>query len=400
MGKRQHYIPQFYLRFFSDDNKTVAIFIFQKRLYRSRVPIKSILYKPDLYDSDNSKEQAISHLESKWNASLKRIVAAFSSDFTNDEDRKIDESDLLNLYSFICFTLMRTRQQISAISFQSEAFIRDMQDRFPEIDPAEIDDLNPLLDPYFEVDTALSSGVSMLPLFLDLVPVFLQNKTSQSFITSDAPIVPFNPFFEHVDYPGNSGLGNYGLQVYCPLSPKLAVLLYDPNIYKFRNTEYPITQPIESPKDVRALNGLIVKHTYEMIVMPSDYPECEIKGLCKHKKHPFSGVSLDVCKTTDSCNPVLYCSHFVQIRSKYLVPCMLVAPATPVIRFPRNATGPLRDSAKALSGIRSERQGLSRNDEHPFNSERIGTYTPEGFITANPYNGPKGYFINPGKIIE
>lgn len=50
---------------------------------------------------------------------------------------------------------MRTRQQISAIAFQSEAFIRDMQDRFPEISPAGIDELNPLHDPYFEADTAL-----------------------------------------------------------------------------------------------------------------------------------------------------------------------------------------------------------------------------------------------------
>lgn len=400
MGKRQHYIPQFYLRFFSDDNKTVAIFLFQRRLYRSRVPIKSILYKPDLYDNDDSKEQVISHLESKWNASLKRIVAYLSSDFTNDENSKIDKSDLLDLYSFICFTLMRTRQQISAISFQSEAFIRDIQDRFPEINPAEIDDFNPLLDPYFEADTALSNGVSMLPLFLDLVPVFLQNKTSRSFITSDAPIVPFNPLFEQIDYLGNSGLGNCGLQIYCPLSPKLAVLLYDPGIYKFRNNDYPIIQPIESPKDVRALNGLIVKHTYETIVMPPEYPECEIKGLCKHKKHPFSGVSLDVCKTTDSNNPILYCSHFVQIKSKYLIPCMLIAPTAPAIRFPRNAAGPLRDSAKTFTDIQSESQSFPSNDEQPLISERIGTYTPEGFMTANPYNGPKGYFINPGKSID
>ncbi len=400
MGKRQHYVPQFYLRFFSDDDKTVAIFLFQKRLYRSRVPIKSILYKPDLYDNDDSKERAISQLESKWNASLKRIVADFSGDFTNDEKSKIAESDLFNLYSFICFTHMRTHQQISALTFQSETFIHDMQDRFPEISSAEIDEFNPLLDPYFEADTALRSGVSMLPYFIDLVPVFLQNRTSQSFITSDAPIVPFNPFFEHINYLGNSGLGNCGLQVYCPLSSKLAVLLYDPDIYKFKNTDHPIIQPIESPKDVRTLNGLIVSHSYETIVMPPEYPECNIKGLCKYKKHPFSGVSLDVCKTTDSSNPILYCSHFVQIKSKYLAPCMQIAPSSPVVRFPRNTAGPLRDSVKALNNVRSKRQSISNNDGEPFSSERIGTYTPEGFITANPYNGPKGYFINPGKIID
>ena len=295
---------------------------------------------------------------------------------------------------------MRTRQQISAIAFQSEAFINDMQDRFPEINPTEIADFNSLLDPYFEADTALSSGVSMLPYFLDLEPVFLQNKTSRSFITSDAPIVPFNPFFEQIDYLGNSGLGNCGLQVYCPLSSKLAVLLYDPDIYGFRDANHTIMRPIESTKDVRALNGLVVSHSYETIVMPPDYPKCEIKGLCKHKTHPFSGVSLDVCKTTDSKNPILYCSHFIQIKSKYLLPCMQIAPTSPIIKFPRNAAGPLRDSVKVLTENQPERQNSPNNDGQPFISERIGTYTPEGYKAANPYNGPKGYYIRPGVVIE
>jgi len=399
MGRRQHYIPQLYLRFFSDDKKTVAIFLFQKRLYRPRVPIKSILYKPSLYDNDDTKEQVISRLESRWNSSLKTIVGSFSDDLARNDECRISEEDFLNLYSFICFTHMRTRQQISAIAFQSETFVRDMQDRFPEINPTEVAIFDSLLDPYFEADTALSSGVSMLPYFLDLVPVFLQNKTTHSFISSDAPIVPLNPFFEQVNYPGNFGLGNCGLQIYCPLSPKLAVLLYDPDIYRFRDVDHPMIQQVESPKDVRALNGLTISHSYETIVMPPDYPECEIKGLCKRKKYPFSGVSLDVCQTTDIDNPILYCSHFIQIKSEYLLPGMRIAPTSPIIEFPRNAAGPLRDSVRALTDNRPRSQHSSSADEKPFTSIRLGTYTPEGFKKASPYNGPKGYYINPGQII-
>lgn len=400
MGKRQHYIPQFYLRFFSDDDKTVDIFLFKKRLYRSKIPIKSILYKSDLYDNDDSKEQVISRLESMWNASLKRIVARYSVDIVEDEKYEINEEDFLNLYSFICFTHMRTRQQISGIAFQSEAFIRDMNERFPDINPDGLGDFQPLFDPYFEANAALSSGVSMLPYFLDLVPVFLQNKTSRSFITCDAPVIPYNPFFEQVGYLGNSGLGNSGLQIYCPLTPKLAIVLYDSDIYRFKDTSYPLIQPIESPKDVRMLNGLTVSHAYETIVMPSDFPECEIKGLCKNKKHPFFGVSLDVCKTTDNSKPVLYCSHFVQIKSKYLLPNMQIAPLSPVIKFPRNSAGPLRKAIKALIDKQPTKHSSPDDSEQPFTSQRIGTYTPEGFVRASPYNGPKGYYINPGTIIE
>lgn len=400
MGKRQHYIPQFYLRFFSDDNKTVSIFLFQKKLYRSRVPIKSILYEPDLYDDDDSKEQVISHLESKWNASLKNILADFSANFVDDEKSEINETDLLNLYSFICFTHMRTCQQISAIAFQSEAFIQDMQERFPEINPAEISDFKPLFDPYFEADMALDSGVSLLPYFIDLVPVFLQNKTTRSFVTCDAPVVPYNPFFEQIGYPGNSGLGNSGLQIYCPLSPKLAIILYDSDIYRFKSEDYPIIQSIESPKDIRALNRLIVDHSYETIVMPSNYPECEIKGLCKNKKHPFSGISLDVCKTPENHNRILYCSHFIQIKSKYLLPYMQIAPTSSIIEFPPDSAGPLRKSVKKLIENRPRGHRSLPNNEQPFVSERIGTYTPEGFIGANPYNGPKGYFIDPSANVE
>lgn len=400
MGKRQHYIPQFYLRFFSEDNKTVSIFLFLKKLYRRNVPIKSIMYKPSLYDNDDSKEQVISHLESQWNISLKKIIKCFGASPSADTKYVIDKVDLLNLYSFVCFTFMRTCQQINAIEFQSQAFIRDLQERFPEIDPSGVDALKPLHDPYFEANMALDGGVTLLPYFLDLVPVFLLNTTTRSFISSDAPITPFNPFFEEIGYLGDTGLGNCGLQIYCPLSPKIAVIFYDSDIYRFEGVDYPIVQTIESLADVRALNGLIVDHSYEVIVMPPSYPQCEIKGLCKDKKRSFSGVALDICETSNKSNPILYCSHFVQIKSNYVLPRMKIAPTASMIKFPNNSAGPLRSSVRALVDNRKLDAAVPSSDEKPFVSTRIGTYTPEGFVKASPYNGPKGYYIDPGGPIE
>lgn len=397
MGKRQHYIPQFYLKFFSSDKKTVSIFLALKKLYRPRVPIKSILYESFLYDDNNSREERISHLESMWNASLSAMIQDIQTKTDEAERFEIDEIGLLNLYSFICFTLMRTQQQINGLTFQSETFLNDFANRLLDADISSIPELLPLQDPYLGASLALDNGVRMLPLLLDLKPVFLVNKTSQEFITSDSPIVPFNPFFQMLGYPGETGLGNSGLQIYCPLTPQIAVLLYDQEIYEFKATDHPTTIHVDRLKDVRSLNKLIVDRSYSTIVMTNDFPQCEIKGLCKQKTSPFTGITLDVCAMEDG--GVMYCNHMIQIHSKYLIPALRIRPRAFNLSFPNNAAGPMRSSTEALLQKADQKIPPTASHAKPFISTRIGTYTPDGFVAANRFNGPKGFLINPCKSI-
>ncbi|PKV07758.1 hypothetical protein CQR51_0007, partial [Bifidobacterium pseudolongum subsp. globosum] len=51
--KRQHYVPQFFLRFFTDENGVFAV-LHNKRL-RHNVSPKSICYKNNLYETHLSK---------------------------------------------------------------------------------------------------------------------------------------------------------------------------------------------------------------------------------------------------------------------------------------------------------------------------------------------------------
>ena len=103
--------------------------------------------------------------------------------------------------------------------------------------------------------TPMMLTLKNLGICLDLDFKVLRNKTDIPFVTSDSPVCRYNQYFEaHGEY--TSGLNSTGEQLYYPLSPSLAVLYYDSNVYKtkFRRRDF---LDITDESDVNHLNGLV-----------------------------------------------------------------------------------------------------------------------------------------------
>lgn len=70
--KKQHYVPQFYLRLFSENNdKHVAIYIRDKKLFCDRVSVKTICYGKFFYDVDPAviiNQLGISYANVGWDS--------------------------------------------------------------------------------------------------------------------------------------------------------------------------------------------------------------------------------------------------------------------------------------------------------------------------------------------
>jgi hypothetical protein len=108
MGKKQHFIPQFYLRNFSDINqKSIGLFRFIERKYIKNASIGDIAYRNRFYDDDNSIEILLSKIEGRW----KRILDVFlGKDITKDTLKWIEENktDIINdLFLFFAITNAR-----------------------------------------------------------------------------------------------------------------------------------------------------------------------------------------------------------------------------------------------------------------------------------------------------
>lgn len=103
----------------------------------------------------------------------------------------------------------------------------------------------------------IANALEGIPLFFDLGMVLFVNNTDRDFISSDHPVAFTNSYFSKVRNWGVLGIQSPGLQIYSPISRRLALFLYDVECYSTKHRGLDAsTIPINSVEDVEALNGL------------------------------------------------------------------------------------------------------------------------------------------------
>ena len=81
--KKQHYIPKFYMRLFTNDNKFLAVNnVLSKKIYE-RVPYENQCYKDYFYGKDGVLENQLSDMETEWSIIIKK---ALDKEILSDND--------------------------------------------------------------------------------------------------------------------------------------------------------------------------------------------------------------------------------------------------------------------------------------------------------------------------
>ena len=71
--------------------------------------------------------------------------------------------------------------------------------------------------------------------YMDDLRAHLIVSDTDAFLTSDNPVVFYNQYNQ--DLPGSvASVDSHGFQAFCPLSPKIALILYDCNTYELTDT--------------------------------------------------------------------------------------------------------------------------------------------------------------------
>lgn len=226
--KKQHYVPQFYLREFTDP-KTPAgqdpyVWLFSKdgRNRRRRAP-KNILWETDLYTLDVSGTKDLS-LEKK----LSEIECGFA-EVVREKIKKhlpLTDAEHRKLCLFVATMLQRTVRQ------------RDNQEQFYETLVSQIERLETHHGSdgstsrklrAFKKDAHKAGVVAML----DEIPGLLMRmslafvcvgNTQARFITSDDPVTLFNPELQWQQLYG-PGLAQSGVELTMPVTPEVAVCM-------------------------------------------------------------------------------------------------------------------------------------------------------------------------------
>lgn len=283
--KRQHYVPQFYLRNFTTDDQ-IQIYNLKTKKYNT-MNCRNVCSRDYFYAQMPEMERSFSEMEGEGSRIISNIILENSLSNITTEDY------CLLLY-FICFQYARTprvkqeaEQHFNGISnYLFRSFVDNNIENLKEkgIEKENLEgwslDINGPIHAY-----AMKSIMEHGPFLIkDLKPILFVNCTSRDFITSDNPVVPYNSFFNNPSGSayGTNGLQSPGLQIFWPLDTKHMLVLYDRDFYNFNvvSNEY---KEIYLDDDVDALNSLQFFNCSDNILFADRLQEENIRLL--HSKY-------------------------------------------------------------------------------------------------------------------
>lgn len=223
--KNQHYLPKFYLRYFSWDNngKQIGLYNLYKEFFFSKAPLKHQGSSPFFYGEDGLIEESLASLERLFAPVLRNIIA-------NRELPQKGTIEYYNLLTFAVLTDLRNPSRINDLINITESMRNKVLCVYPSSD---IDKLIPIPTHSEALKLSLSKLTDSIEILMDLEVVLLINTLNQPYISSDFPVVKYNQFLEIRKWPlSKVGLGSVGLQIFIPLNSEIMLLFYDPGIYR------------------------------------------------------------------------------------------------------------------------------------------------------------------------
>ena len=251
--KKQHFVPQFYLRNFSINNDGEYIFLLNKIFSKPKqVVIRDQCQKDYFYSNNEVIEKSFGIFESEHANMIAKIIKDSSLNL-NDKEKQV-------LIKFAVFQKARTNfagkqfESMSKLTFEKAIKpIAKIYAAKKGLTDLKIDEVQ-LQVPYPPTQAlAISHGCHIL--LMDLSATLLVNRSNMPFVTSDNPIIYQNPAFDNLANNKMSGLAMEGFQVLFPVSPKHTLLFYDERYYVISKNKRNVTF-ISNNDEINQLNIL------------------------------------------------------------------------------------------------------------------------------------------------
>lgn len=245
--KKQHYVPKFYLRYFSltDTNKQIKICLKDSGKIIQKADLEGQAQETYFYGKDLEREEWFGNIENQTSVILNSVVR--TKVLPKD---KSDDYYLIWLY--ILIQAYRIRTNADEFNEMIDTMMKTAMKFEPQFKDFEFDKY------FFAYEDAIEKKLDILlnelPMIMDMQVKLIQNGTSKELITSDNPISKYNQFLESRKFPYcHNGMVSKGLHIFYPLAPDLLLIMYDPRVYKIGNKKQFSSIPMNE-KDVEYLN--------------------------------------------------------------------------------------------------------------------------------------------------
>jgi hypothetical protein len=227
--KRHHYVPQFYLRRFSDSGRFIECFVKNNRRMIPKAPIRGQCAINNFYSWNEEVESSLGFVEGRA-ASIFRTI---------DQECSLPPRDSFlwtELLTFIALQSSRTQLSGQDSDDLADYYGKLIVQMNPNYEGQDLSNIK--IGARFPAALPMQAALNSLPYIEKLGRCLLRNNTNIPFFSSDNPVVFYNSRFSHLHDIGVIGISSHGLQIFYPISPNLTIFLFDPDAYKIpSNTE-------------------------------------------------------------------------------------------------------------------------------------------------------------------
>ena len=264
-NKRQHFVPKFYLKRFSNDGKSINIWNIKRKQKFCNASLKNQCYGNYFYGKDPVIEQALSTIEAS-NAGVLRSIGETST----LPRLGSEEHQFLALY--ILMQHSRTLHMAEELEEMTDKLAKHLLKDSEALEGIDLNNFRiGLKEP---ARSALSTAISSYPLLFDLDYKLLVNRTNTEFITSDNPVVFYNQLMSFRKDGSNTGLAAKGLEIFLPTDPGHMILFYDDNVYQ-AGTDTSAIVYIDRNRDAEQLNLLQICSASENLYFRNKFLDME-----------------------------------------------------------------------------------------------------------------------------
>lgn len=335
--ENHHYIPQFYLRNFSSTGKSIGMFINKKKLYIKQASIKKQASRKNLYGNTRDIENFLMIIESTAAIIIRKIVNEL-------ELPAYGSSDYLVLLLFLLLLEARVLKTAESQNNLIDKLIKVLakMDKRNNLTEEEIDKVKIA----FKVPnlTPMKTAALYFPILLDLKAIILISDSDRRFITSDNPLTRYNKMYVHRNYQLRGyGLGNRGIQLFCPISSNVCLCLYDDYVYECIGLKNNIVK-LNKGRDIDGLNRLFYLNSMDYIFFNENMLKSYINRITEGLTHDYN-LNKEI-SILGSENKKLIWFQPYYVKEKIRLPFMRIRPMFLNMPLPSHMAGPIRPYAK------------------------------------------------------
>ena len=250
-NKLQHYVPKCHLRLFGhgDELRSINLFNLDSARFIRGASLKGQCASDYFYGEDGVVERGLQDWEGGYSTILRSLTA---------DPRAVTEDDLARLREFALLQTYRTRGHVTRLT---ELVRRQREDLLAALNGRRLEIMDEL--PIRRaVDMSIGHFLNSRASVTDLEACLIVNMTRKNLVTSDDPAVLTNRYFLQKLHEEASGLISAGAILYLPLSPRLAFIAFDGDMYHApdRRGNLIVTDDPEAVSELNEMQVLNSKH--------------------------------------------------------------------------------------------------------------------------------------------